>query len=64
MLSKQNQKLVWNTYIAEPGTCLEPCLYSNNTYTNYSSENPKAIRHPLGLDISSHPCNHPPPSEF
>ena len=30
---------------AEPGTCLEHCLDSNNTYTNYSSG------HPISVDL-------------
>ena len=55
---KQNQTSVWNTYsrtrhqsgtlIAQPDTCLENCLDSNNTFTNYSSG------HPF-LWVTSHP---------
>ena len=49
----QNQTPVWNTYsrtrhqhetlIAEPDTCLEHCLDSNNIYTNYSSGHPISV---------------------
>ena len=31
------------TLIAEPDTCLEHCLDSNNTYTNYSCGNPTSV---------------------
>ena len=31
------------TFIAEPDTCLEHCLYSNNTYTNYSCGHPISV---------------------
>ena len=29
--------------MAEPDTCLEHCLDSNNTYTNYSSVHPISV---------------------
>ena len=61
---KQNQVPVWNTYsntshqsgtlIAEPDTCLEHCLDSNNTYTNYSSG------HPISTDPLPSPPLPPP----
>ena len=67
--SRTRHLSVWNTYsrtrhlsatlIAEPDTCLEHCLDSNNTYTNYSSGHLISVN-PLPLP----PCNHPLPSEF
>ena len=48
-----NQAPVWKTYrrtrhqsgtlIAEPGTCLEHCMDSNNGYTNYSCGHPISV---------------------
>ena len=49
----QKQTPAWNTYsrtrhqsgtlIAEPDTCLEQCLDSNNTCTNYSCGHPISV---------------------
>ena len=47
------------TLKAELDTCLEHCLDSNNTYTNYS------CGHPISVDtLPLPPCNHLLPSEF
>ena len=71
LISSRTRHLsVWNTYsrtrhqagtlIAEPDTCLEHRLDSNNTYTSYGSEHPISVD-PLPLPSS---CNHPLLSEF
>ena len=45
--------------MTEPDICLEHCLDSNNTHTNYSS------KHPISADpLALPPFNHPLPSEF
>ena len=46
------------TLIAEPYNCLEHCLDTNNTYTNYS------CGYPISSPSPPYSCNHPLPSEF
>ena len=68
---QQNHTPVWNTYsrirhqsgtlIAEPDTCLEHCLDSNNTYTNYCCGHPISVG---PLPLPNPYCNHPLPSKF